>query len=99
MNIKIHSIHFDADQKLVGFIEGRLQKLLLFYEDIINAEVYLRLVDVEDKDNKVTEVRLEIPGKSVFAKKQSKTFEESTDNTIEALRRQLQKQKGKLKQA
>jgi putative sigma-54 modulation protein len=99
MNIKIHSIHFDADQKLVGFIEGRLQKLLLFYEDIINAEVYLRLMDVEDKDNKVTEVRLEIPGKSVFAKKQSKTFEESTDNTIEALRRQLQKQKGKLKQA
>jgi putative sigma-54 modulation protein len=99
MNIKIHSIHFDADQKLVGFIEGRLQKLLLFYEDIINAEVYLRLMDVEDKDNKVTEVRLEIPGKSVFAKKQSKTFEESTDNTLEALRRQLQKQKGKLKQA
>jgi putative sigma-54 modulation protein len=99
MNVKIHSIHFDADEKLVGFIEGRLQKLLLFYEDIINAEVYLRLEDVEDKDNKVTEVRLEIPGKTVFAKKQSKTFEESTDNTIEALRRQLQKQKGKLKQA
>ena len=99
MNTKIHSIHFDADQKLIDFIDSRLQKLLLFYEDILNAEVYLRLEDVDDNENKVAEIRLEIPGKSVFAKKKSKTFEEATDNVIEAIRRQLQKQKGKLKQA
>ncbi len=98
MNIKIHSIHFDADSRLISFIEGKLGKLLLFYEDIISAEVFLKLEDVEDKDNKISEIRLEVPGKPVFAKKQCKTFEEATDNVIEALRRQLQKHKGKLKQ-
>ncbi|HYW94625.1 MAG TPA: ribosome-associated translation inhibitor RaiA [Bacteroidales bacterium] len=97
MNIKIHSIHFDADQKLLDFIDSRLKKLLQFYDDIIMAEVFLRLENVGDKENKITEIRLEIPGNPVFAKKQSDSFEESTDNAIEALRRQLQKHKGKVR--
>jgi len=69
MNIKIHSIHFDADQKLLDFIDSRLKKLLQFYDDIIMAEVFLRLENVGDKENKITEIRLEIPGNPVFAKK------------------------------
>jgi putative sigma-54 modulation protein len=97
MNIKIHSIHFDADRKLLGFINARLKKLLQFYDDILAAEVFLRLENVEDNENKITEIRLEIPGNPIFAKKQSNSFEESTDNAIEALRRQLQKHKGKVR--
>ena len=99
MDIKIHSIHFDADPKLLNFIESRLNKLLLFHDGIINAEVFLRLENVESKENKITEIRLEVRGNPIFAKKQSNTFEESTDNVVEALRRQLQKHKGKLKRA
>lgn len=99
MDIKIHSIHFDADVKLLNFIESKLNKLLLFHDGIINAEVFLRLENVEGKENKITEVRLEIPGNPVFAKKQSSSFEESTDSVVEALRRQLLKHKGKLKRA
>ncbi len=99
MNLKIHSIHFNADKKLLDFIEKKLNKLLVFYEDIIGAEVFLRLENVEDKENKVAEIRLDIPGAPVFAKKQSSSFEESTDNVIAALRRQLQKNKAKLKRA
>jgi putative sigma-54 modulation protein len=99
MDIKIHSIHFDADTKLLDFIESKLNKLLLFHDGIINAEVFLKLENVEGKENKITEIRLEIPGNPVFAKKQSATFEESTDNVVEALRRQLLKHKGKLKRA
>jgi len=95
MNIKIHSIHFDADKKLLNFIEQKLKKLLLFYDGIIMAEVFLRLENVQDMENKIAEIRLDIPGTDVFAKKQSKTFEEATDNAIEALRRQLLKYKKK----
>ena len=95
MNIKIHSIHFDADKKLLNFIEQKLKKLLLFYDGIIMAEVFLRLENVQDLENKIVEIRLDIPGSDVFAKKQSKTFEEATDNVIEALRRQLLKYKKK----
>jgi len=70
--------------------------LQLFYEDIISSEVFLRLENVQDMENKIVEIRLEIRGNNVFAKKQSKTFEEATDLTIEALRRQLLKHKTKI---
>ena len=95
MNIKIHSIHFDADKKLLNFIDQKLKKLLLFYDGIIMAEVFLRLENVQDMENKITEIRLDIPGTDIFAKKQSRTFEEATDNAIEALKRQLLKYKKK----
>ena len=96
MNTKIHSIHFDADSKLLDFIDQKIKKLQLFYEDIISSEVFLRLENVQDMENKIVEIRLEIRGNNVFAKKQSKTFEEATDLTIEALRRQLLKHKTKI---
>ena len=99
MDIKIHSIRFDADVKLLNFIEGRLEKLGLFYSDIISAEVFLRLDRSQDLENKVTEIKLIIPGSELFAKRQTRTFEGSTDLAMEALRRQLRKHKTKLKRA
>jgi putative sigma-54 modulation protein len=97
MNIKIHSIHFTADAKLLGFIEQKIKKLLQFYDDIIGAEVFLRLEKVQDMENKIVEIKLFIPGNDVFAKKQNKTFEESTDECVEALIKQLKKHKEKLR--
>ncbi len=99
MDIKVHSIHFDADVKLIEFINSKLKKLIQFYVDILGAEVFLRLDNAEDLENKVVEIRLTIPGYELFAKKASKTFEESTDLCVEALRRQIRKHKTKLKKA
>jgi len=55
------------------------------------------LENTETPENKVAEIRLFIPGNDLYAKKQSKTFEESTDSVVEALRRQLSKYKDKLR--
>ena len=99
MDIKIHSIRFDASVKLLEFITSKIRKLIQFYDDIIGAEVYLRLDHSQDLENKVAEIKLSIPGNELFAKKQSKTFEESTDLCVEALRRQIRKHKTKLKRA
>jgi len=99
MDIKIHSIRFDADVKLLNFIKGKVDKLVLFYDDIIGAEVFLRLDNSQDLENKVVEIRLTIPGNELFAKRQTKTFEESTDLAVEALRRQIRKHKTKLNKA
>jgi len=95
MDIKIHSIHFDADKKLVDFINAKVKKLIQFHEGIIGTEVFLRLENDQGAENKVTEIRLDIPGSDVFAKKKSKSFEESTDNVVDALKRQLTKHKEK----
>ena len=97
MNIKISSLHFDADKKLLDFVDKKVNKLVKFYEDIIGAEVVLRVEKNQDQDNKITEIRLSIPGNDLFVKKQSKSFEESVDLTVEALRQQLVKHKEKLR--
>lgn len=95
MNIQIHSVKFDADAKLLEFVKVKVQKLSLFSEDIVNAEVFLRLDNDQEKENKLTEIKLEYPGSTLFAKKQTKSFEESTDLVIDALKKQITKQKEK----
>jgi putative sigma-54 modulation protein len=95
MNIKIHSLHFDADQKLLEFVEGKVQKLSQFEDGILNTEVVLRLDKDHNSGNKVAEIKLKVARGDAFAKKQCRTFEEATDQAVEALRRQLVKQKQK----
>jgi putative sigma-54 modulation protein len=99
MNIKINSLRFSPTRELESFVEGKIKKLNLFYDEIIGAEVFLKLENTQNLKNKVTEIRLEIPGSELFAKKQSKSFEESTDNAIDALKRQITRYKNKRKRA
>jgi putative sigma-54 modulation protein len=95
MNIQIHSLRFDADQKLIDFVHQKLGKLTQFGEDIVNAEVYLRLDKDQERENKISEIKLDLSGGPLFAKKQSKTFEEATDDAINALKKQITKHKQK----
>lgn len=95
MKITVQSIHFNADKGLLEFIQKKVDKLETFYDNIINGEVYLRLENVEDEANKVTEIKLLLPGNQIFAKEQCKTFEEATDLVVESLRKQIDKHKRK----
>ncbi|MBD81665.1 MAG: ribosomal subunit interface protein [Crocinitomicaceae bacterium] len=97
MKIEIHSIHFDADEKLEAFIGSKMDKLDQYYDNIINGEVFLRLDKSDSNDNKIAEIKLKIPGNELFVKKQCKSFEEATDTAVEALRRQVKKHKEKLR--
>jgi putative sigma-54 modulation protein len=95
MNIQIHSVRFDADKKLIDFVHQKLEKLTQYGEDIVNAEVFLRLDKDQDRENKISEIKLDLSGGPFFAKKQSKTFEEATDEAIEALKKQITRHKQK----
>jgi putative sigma-54 modulation protein len=96
MKVSIQSIHFDADKKLLAFIQKKADKLDQFFDQIISAEVYLRLEKTEDEFNKIFEIKLNLPGNSLFAKQQCKSFEEATDLASESLRRQIDRYKAKL---
>jgi len=95
MNIKIHSLHFNADKKLLDFVKEKINKLSQYEDRILSTEIFLRLDKDPDSGNKVAEVKMIVAGRKVFAKKQCKSFEEATDQVVEALRRQLIKQKQK----
>jgi len=95
MNIQIHSVRFDADKKLINFVQRKVGKLTQFGEEIVNAEVYLRLDNDQERENKISEIKLDLSGGPLFAKKQSKTFEEATYGAVDALKKQINRHKQK----
>ena len=61
MKVQVQSIHFDADHKLIDFIQKKLDKLDTFYDRSIDSEVILRLNN-EGVENKTVEIKLNVPG-------------------------------------
>ena len=94
MDIQIHSIHFDADRGLLDFIKSKLNKLVTFNDAIISADVFLRIEKNDERENKLVDIKLHVPGKELFAKKHATSFEAAVDEVTEALRRQLVKAHG-----
>jgi putative sigma-54 modulation protein len=98
MEVIINSVHFDADQRLLDFINKKVNKLDTFFDGIINAEVTLRVLKPETPKNKISEIKLSIPVNGyLFAKKEADSFEEATDLALDAMRKQLGKYKEKIK--
>lgn len=95
MDIKFNSVNFTADKKLIEFVNEKVNKLSVFFDNIISSEVYLRVDKDQEKENKLAEIKILLPGRELFAKKQCKSFEEATDLAVEGLRRQVNKYKGK----
>ncbi len=95
MKLQTHSVHFDADQKLIDFIQKKANKLETFYDRIIDGEVFLKLESGEVTENKIVEIKLNIPGNQLFAKEQESSFEAATDKAVHALKKQLMKHKEK----
>ena len=97
MKVNIQSVNFSADKKLIDFIQKRMDKLDLFYDKVIQADIYLKVENTSDKENKIFEARVNVPGDSFMVKKQCKTFEEGADIAIASLERQVKRRKEKLR--
>ena len=53
MKVNIQSINFNIDQKLSAFIQKRMNKLDLFYDKIIKSDVFLKVENTSEKENKI----------------------------------------------
>jgi putative sigma-54 modulation protein len=95
MKLQVHSIHFDADIKLIDFIQKKLNKLETFYDRLVDGEVFLRLNN-EGIENKTVEIKLRVPGNQLFAVEKARSFEAATDLAADALRIQLTKFKTRM---
>ena len=98
MRLQIHAVHFAADQKLLEFIQKKLNKLDTFHDRIISGEVFLKLDGPETSKvkEKIVEVRLNIPGKELFVTQHDKiSFESATDRVLEVLKDKLVRSKEK----
>jgi putative sigma-54 modulation protein len=99
MEIRINSVKFDHSEQLESFIQKKVSKLDKFYDNIIKAEVVLKVVKPETAENKMVEIKLTIPNAELFAEKVSDSFEQGIDLVVEAVKKQLSKQKAKVKKA
>lgn len=96
METKVQAVNFTVEQELVDFVNARLEKLTQFTDQITTREVYLKVDKSDVGVNKIAEIKLNLPGKELFAKKQCDTFEEAVDNVCDALKKQILKHKGKV---
>ena len=97
MKVSVHAVNFAVDKKLVDFIQERLGKLEKFYDKVVSADVFLKVEKTSDKENKVVEVKIHVPGDDFMVKKQCKTFEEAIEVSAESLERLLIKRKEKIR--
>ena len=97
MRVDIQSVSFNADQKLLDYTTNRVEKLDKYFDAIVAAKVFLKLEKSDTKENKVVEIRLEVPGPDLFVTKNSNTFEAATDEACDALSRQIKKMKDKMR--
>ena len=93
----VQSVNFNADKELIEFIEKKVNGLEKFYDKIVDSEVFLKVQQTSEKENKVVEIKLNVPGNDLVVKKQCKTFEEGTMLAIESLKRSLEKNKEKVR--
>jgi len=97
MTVRTEAVQFKADEKLLAYIEKKLSKLDNLFDRIIDATVKLKLENSGQVKDKVAEIKIAVPGTTLFVKETNKTFEESIDLASDNLRRQLKKYKEKVR--
>lgn len=97
MKVNVHAVNFTVDSKLVGFVQERMDRLEKYYDKVVSSDVFLKVEKTSDKENKIAEIKVHVPGDEFIVKKQCKTFEEAVEQSAESLERMLVKRKEKIK--
>ena len=96
MNVNIQTVHFDADEKLIEYVNRKLEKLETFHDRIIKVDVYLKLDNVVHTiKDKIAEIRVHVPRSNFFVKSTTKSFESSFDEAFDSLVTQIKRKKEK----
>ncbi len=97
MKVFIQSVNFNSDKELIAFVENKVSSLEKYYDRIVDSEVFLKVQQTSEKENKIVEIKVNVPGDDLMVKKVSKTFEEGVSLGVDSLKRQLNKRKEKLR--
>lgn len=97
MKVFVQSVNFNADKDLIDFIEKKVTSLEKYYDKIVDSEVFLKVQQTSEKENKTVDIKINIPGNDIVVKKQCKTFEEGTMVAVDSLKRKLTKEKEKVR--
>ena len=94
MNVNIQTVHFDADMKLIDYVDRKLSKISTFHDKVIKVDVFLKLDNVVHTiKDKIAEIKVHVPKQHFFVKASSKSFEESFDCALDSLVNQIKRKK------
>ncbi len=91
MEIRVQSVKFNADEKLLAFIDKKVEKLGKFFDGFMEADVTLSLLP--DNLNKEVKIKLQVPGDNLFITRNAKTFEDAVIDCVDVLKGQIIKMK------
>lgn len=93
MEIRLQSLKFDADQKLISYVEKKVSKLEKFDETITGVDVVLSLM--EKPENKNVQLQVHVPGETLVVEKSAKTFEEALNESVDVMKENIVRSKEK----
>lgn len=96
MKYDIQTIGFDATPQLNEFLDEQLEQVKEHHTNITGIDVYLKSVHDDEDESKIAEIKVFIPGPSLYAEHRAETFEEAIIEASEKMKRQLKKAKEKL---
>jgi len=97
MKVNVHAVNFNVDRKLVGYVQGRMDKLEKYYDRVVCSDVFFKLDNSSIKENKIAEIKISVPGDEFVVKKQCKSFEEAVELAADSIERLLIKRKQKVR--
>ena len=97
MKVDVHAVNFTVDKKLVDFVQERMDKLEKYYDRVVSSDIFMKVEKTSEKENKIVEIKINVPGDDFLVKKQCKSFEEAVEQSAESLERLLVKRKERLR--
>ncbi|MCH8331437.1 MAG: ribosome-associated translation inhibitor RaiA [Bacteroidetes bacterium] len=96
MNINVQSVNFEADQKLLDYIDKKVNRIDILADRIVSIDIFLKLEEKHSHiKDKTVEIKVALPGHKLFASDTNKVFKDAVDHTVGSIKKQLRKQKAK----
>ncbi|MBO4340948.1 MAG: ribosome-associated translation inhibitor RaiA [Bacteroidales bacterium] len=91
--INVQSLKFNADEKLLDYIEKKVGKVEKFFDNLGDIDVTLSILP--DAENKSVKLQTRFPGEDLIVERQARTFEEAVTDAADALKERIVRAKEK----
>ena len=96
MEINLKTLKFDADQKLVEFVNKKVARLEKFFPSGSEQTAEVTLSLGTNPDNKEAKIQVHIPGQELIIERQSHSFRQAVTDCVDAMKEKLTRAKEKL---
>ena len=93
MEIRVKSLKFDADQKLLDYVEKKVGKVEKFFDNLGDIDVTLSLSP--EPENKCVRLQTRFPGEDLVIERHAHSFEEAVTDAADAMKEKIIRAKEK----